>query len=378
MTVPHYVFVDDNTGENSDGERFRTLLNKAGQLSVSLVRPDRAALLVTESELKDAVDGFILDINLKDQADENGLRFLGTGAGLAQDLRLLQALGARDGQRARPIIRLCAAQVFQAYLAGDNSTADIFDLGFDKETIGDCAEAARAKLAALPDLYNKIISSNGSADAAPALLGLDGQSYGKLHSRFRAALETELTRKPHEAASFLIRQFLEVPGLLVSEDVLAVRLGVDCRASSGWAEVLKIFEGARYNGVGSSGFSRWWAEAILQVWAERGLGSLFKLTAESRVHGLASIGIDDLVPLQETADSPGDRPWLISTSDDPELRRPADPRFVFPLSAPVSPWLDEPAWCLEQARRDRNAPQLSEDTKERLKATLTRLRKDRE
>jgi hypothetical protein len=90
---------------------------------------------------------------LKDQVGEGGQRFVGTGAGLAQDLRLYQVLGPAEGQKPRPVVRLCAAQVFQDYLAGDDSTADIFDLGFDKEKIGDNAPAARAQLASLPKLY---------------------------------------------------------------------------------------------------------------------------------------------------------------------------------------------------------------------------------
>ena len=49
--------------------------------------PDRTKLLVAEPELEAGIDGYILDINLRDQVDEHGQRFIGTGAGLAQDLR---------------------------------------------------------------------------------------------------------------------------------------------------------------------------------------------------------------------------------------------------------------------------------------------------
>jgi hypothetical protein len=125
--------VDDATGPESDSERYRKLLDKNGELAVDLVPPDRSKLLVAESQLPPGIDGYILDINLSDQVDEQGKRFHGTGAGLAQDLRLLQTRGPSEGQRARPVVRLCAAQVFQEYLKGDNSTVDIFDLGFDKE-----------------------------------------------------------------------------------------------------------------------------------------------------------------------------------------------------------------------------------------------------
>jgi hypothetical protein len=364
--------VDDTAGPQSDAERYRTLLNKDGELCVSLIRPDRAHLLVREGELEEGVDGYILDINLSDQVDEDGNRFLGTGAGLAQDLRLLQALGPAEGQRARPVVRLCAAQVFQAYLAGDNSTADIFDLGFDKETIGDIASVARAKLVALPEIYSAIIAVGGDSTAAPKILGLDPKPYGGLHSRFRDALEAELTRKPHEAVSFLLRQFLDAPGLLINEDMLAVRLGVDLTRSPGWPKVRDRLAAASYVGVGSAGFTRWWSDKLMTALSELHAQPFFRLSAGERVAALEAAGLNQLVPLDENAASPGDRPWHISLSEDPALRLPADPRFAFQLSSGVAPWLDEPLWCLEQAKRNRRSPLMAQDARDRLKATLLR------
>ncbi len=371
MTIPRYIFVDDTAGPESDGERYRNLLNKEGELRVDLVWPDRATLLVAESDLEAGIDGYILDINLRDQVDEKGQRFLGTGAGLAQDLRLLQALGPSQGQKARPVVRLCAAQVFQDYLAGDNSTADIFDLGFDKETIGDIAPVARAKLAALPELYVAVQGAGDDPKAVLTILGIDAKQYEQLHSRFRAELETELTRKPHEAVSFIIRQLLEVPGLLISEELLAIRLGVDKARSEGWERLKAYFDPARYVGVAGRGFDRWWVDLLLFQWAQLGTQSLFKLSADQRVTALNAAGFDKLAVLASTKESPGDRPWLLSLSDDPALRLPADPQYALTLSTPVSPWVDEPVWCLEQAKRNRKSPLLPQDARDRLRTVLS-------
>ena len=84
MSAPHYIFVDDATGPESDSERYRKLLDKYGEARGRLVARDRSKLLVAEPELEAGIDGYILDINLRDQVDEHGQRFLGTGAGLAQ------------------------------------------------------------------------------------------------------------------------------------------------------------------------------------------------------------------------------------------------------------------------------------------------------
>lgn len=362
--------MDDATGPESDSERYRKLLDKDGELAVDLVQPDRSKLLVAEPELEPGIDGYILDINLRDQVNEHGQRFFGTGAGLAQDLRLLQTLGPNEGQKARPIVRLCATQVFQDYLAGDDSTADIFDLGFDKEVIGDIASLARAKLAVLPELYAAVQVIPEDPGAPAKLLGVETEHYDRLHSRFRAALETELTQKPHEAVSFIIRQLFEPPGLLIREELLAIRLGVDKVRSDGWERLREHFAPARYVGVACHGFRRWWMDLVLSQWGQIASPPLFRLSAVERVAALNEAGFRNLVALMPPPESPGDRPWLLSLSDDPALRLPVDPRHALILSTPVSPWLDEPVWCLEQAKRHRRSPSLSQDARDRLRVAL--------
>jgi hypothetical protein len=281
-------------------------------------------------------------------------------------------LGPNEGQKPRPIVRLCAAQVFQDYLQGDDSTADIFDLGFDKEMVGDIAPLARAKLAVLPELYAAVqVAPEDPAVAAQRLLCVETEHYERLHSRFRAALEAELTRKPHEAVSFIIRQLFEPPGLLIREELLAIRLGVDTARSDGWDRLKKYFAPARYVGVACNGFRRWWMDLVLSRGAQPGSPPLFRLSAVERVAALDKAGFRDLVALIPTPESPGDRPWLLSVSDDPALRLPVDPRHAFILSTPVSPWLDEPVWCLEQAKRNRRSPLLSQDARDRLRTVLS-------
>lgn len=370
MTAPKYLFVDDATGDGGDAEHYRKMLSKPGVLDVELDRPNRDRLLVPDAELG-PIDGFILDINLGDQLAADGTRFMGTGAGLAQDLRLLQSLGAANGgQHPRPIVRLCAAQVHQAYLEGDDSTNDIFDLGFSKESIGDYAAVARTKLAALPKFYADVERSEPGS--ACELLGISGDQYAALHSQFRGELEIELGRKTHEAANFILRKLINAPGILIDEQLLAVRLGIHTAESRGWASVKERFETARYQGTGGEAFARWWNPSLSSVWAELHSVPLFKLSAAQRVEVLRDSGFDEIVALRPDERSPGDRPWAISRSNDPELRLPVDPRFAFSLNVPLVPWLDESFWCFEMAKRSRNSVELSTDARSRLNAVLAK------
>jgi hypothetical protein len=238
--------------------------------------------------------------------------------------------------------------------------------------IGDIAPLARAKLAALPELYAAVQGTGGDPGAAAKLLGVETEHYERLHSRFRAALETELTRKPHEAVNFIIRQLFEPPGLLIREELLAIRLGADRARSGGWERLKDHFAPARYVGVACKGFRRWWMDLVLSRWGRPGSPPLFRLSAIERVAALNKDGFGDLVALTPTPENPGDRPWLLSQlSDDPESRLPVDPRHAFILSTSASPWLDEPVWCLEQAKRHRRSPLLSQDARDRLRAVLS-------
>ena len=165
---PLFIFIDDDTREKGDAEEFKKLLNLPNVLRVELRKPDRNTLLVSEEKLEEGIAGFILDISLSDHVQNGDERFIGTGAGLAQDIRLLQSLGEPNGQKPRPIVRLCATKVFQDFLKGDTSSWDIFDLGYDKETIGDLASSARREIASLVDIYDRIVEAvnKGGSDEA--------------------------------------------------------------------------------------------------------------------------------------------------------------------------------------------------------------------
>ncbi len=112
-------------------------------------------------------------------------------------------------------------------------------------------------------------------------------------------------------------------------------------------------------------------DLVLSRWGQPDASPLFKLSADERVAALNTAGFSGLVALMPTAESPGDQPWFRSLSeDDPAVRLPVDPRHAFILSTPVSPWLDEPVWCLEQAKRMRRSPRLSQDARDRLRVAL--------
>ena len=141
-------------------------------------------------------------------------------------------------------------------------------------------------------------------------------------------------------------------------------------ASPRWAAVRDSFDEARYAGVGAKAFPRWWAQAILKRWIGFAQEPLVRLSAQQRVERLTASGLGKLSALKPSVNSPGDKPWQISISEDPVLRLPSDLRFSFSVNARVAPWIDEPVWCLEQAKRNRSSPQLAQSARERLALML--------
>jgi hypothetical protein len=75
-------------------------------------------------------------------------------------------------------------------------------------------------------------------------------------------------------------------GLLVTEDMLAARLGIDHEASGDqWESTKKHMDAAKYSGPFSDGWPRWWWFRVEDWWANLGDAQmeLRRLTAEERV-----------------------------------------------------------------------------------------------
>jgi len=90
-----------------------------------------------------------------------------------------------------------------------------------------------------------------------------------------------------EFLSYIINEIFHHSGILVKENVLAARLGVDIDASgNAWKEVLARLSdiGAVYSGVLSDGWKRYWADVINDFFEKVSDGELLPiLTAKERV-----------------------------------------------------------------------------------------------
>lgn len=92
-----------------------------------------------------------------------------------------------------------------------------------------------------------------------------------IDSRFLDELKRRDSFTAHSKASFILNELIINQGLLVDEDILAVRLGIDKNKSQdNWNKVLKSLEDfkANYQGVFCEGWPRWWMPMVEKWWAE--------------------------------------------------------------------------------------------------------------
>ncbi|MDQ0572619.1 CheY-like chemotaxis protein [Variovorax paradoxus] len=335
MTIPRWIFVDDQADA---ANAFASRLSNETGLDVVVFAPAEAKAKILTGQ--DAPDGVLMDVDLSAAVGETG-----TGPGIAQDIRIKQK--SRDIQEF-PVIRFAAIGPVERNIKGDPASDDLFDLKIQKESLLKDTEEVVAQLHGLLEIYRGLKEAKTEdVQTLPMLVGLSLEDWELLgHLGFESRLLSAIQSAPHVAAGTLMRDFLLPAGLLITEDLLAVRLGVDVSASgTSWDEVkakLPFF----YSGIGGKRFVRWWARGLEAWWLEatRESRPLSNLTPPERVERLNQIcAVKGLVPLQMPIGSAGSRPWrLCSLMGE---REPKETMAIDPLeSVRLMPRTDLPPW----------------------------------
>lgn len=283
------------------------------------------------------VGGVLVDIDLS-----GDIAHKGTGLGLAQDLRAKQKAGLIANF---PIIRFANPQPVSRFVGIDQTSDDLFDLLLSKEQARSFPKEAVAKCLAIREVYEKLSSRRLDETRFAELCGVNMDEYKSwvdarlLQQIFVGASETNAV---HVATGLFIRSFLEPNGLLIDEELLSVRLGVNISASgNSWPKLLDAILHIKYSGLGAYGFKRWWARGIEGLWASIEPSSfLQELPVSARVKRVAGhFKIRGLKPLH-----PEDaRYWrLCSLSKEQGRFVPIDPRQSVKMisTVPRQPWLE--------------------------------------
>ena len=290
------------------------------------------------------IDGLVLDLKLDDLPNGHHKRAEFRGTSLAQEIRTRQKEG---GLKGFPIVLFSANDKVQ--LALENSGKDLFDICIDKSNIKDESFSIYSpQMIALVKGYNKLQSSKNNDEIFCINSSL-------LDSRFVSEFDSIKSSPIHIQARFLITELLEKQGLLVNEDVLAARLGINKEMSDDWNLLKKEIEHTLYKGVFAEGWTRWWMPSIDKWWS-KDLNANFPLrssAAKDRVELIQNhFQIKKLVVAEKIDKSNSEEFWTVCMA----YNRPLDPvdGLLIQGQDNLYPW-QEPAYVsIDAALRRKN------------------------
>lgn len=135
-----------------------------------------------------------------------------------------------------------------------------------------------------------------------------------LDSRFVGEYNKNKECPVHIQSRFLITEFLTKQGLVIDEDVLAARLGIDKSNSDDWPNLLKRLSEAKYQGVFCNGWPRWWMQLVEQWWTETIKAETFlrSTPAAERVEKIKEVTeLPGLVAAKKIDKSESDEFWTV-------------------------------------------------------------------
>lgn len=311
--------------------------------------------------------GVLLDLRLDEKTNpENGEKANYTAPVVAQYLRTL----ATDGKITDLPIVLCSTDDrLKKLYTHDLTSHNLFDMRFLKSETDKFPTIAQ-ELLALSNGYEKI--NNGLS--IDQLVDTD---ISKLDERVFARFITGETMPAHEIAQFIMKDLLFEPGVMIDEYILAARLGIDIESSSNkWTEVKEgLFKGAKYAGVFSGGWDRWWMHLVDDIFYSLSGTYLSYINADERVKLITEkTTIKPLVAAKPLEHCRSSKFWTVCSC----TKEPLDPMEGFRMAVYKEPksWQEyrylSPDTALERKCMDKgmSVHPMDEDRYELLKKQL--------
>lgn len=334
MTKYNILYVDDDASKHGL-EQIQPMIDTLEENERIKIHPFQSAPFDKLSEqitnVLNDYDAIIFDYQLDDRANDEGQRGNMKAPVIAQHLRT-EITNTDKSLKDIPFILCSTNEKLQKSFTTDSTSHDLFDFMFKKDSGNLLVVADR--IAALVDGYNTIRKEKD-------LSKLLEHNYKDLDNRiFSKFLSAKEKLPAHEYANTILKDLLYIDGPLVGERMIAARLGLDINASNEWSTLLeKFFIKAKYAGIFSTGWDKWWMESVNNIFFELTSCNLSSLDARERVSLLIeNTGVKGL-KLSEIIDGcKSYRYWTICKS----YNKPVDPREAFRAytKKEPKPWQD--------------------------------------
>lgn len=302
-----YLYIDDNSEDNAKG--IITGLQKEGELFIDFDNPkgdwEEERKRIESEEFKE-YNGLILDLNLEETPNKNRELSRYKGSSLAQEIRNLAKAGTI---KEIPIILLSATINIEKYF--DRTNEDLFDLIVSRERLNDVDLfiSMRQKLTSLSLGYELISKCKNDNNNLTELFKFNLE---KENVRFLGEMKSVIENPAHIISNFIIKNLLEKSGILIPENILATRLGIDKDKSKDWLNVVAKFDRFLYKGVFSEGWQRWWMSGLENWWSSelKIEKSLRSTKASDKVNLLKEkLELSELLPLEKAEKSKSETFW---------------------------------------------------------------------
>ncbi|AZV76950.1 hypothetical protein EBB79_02930 [Parasedimentitalea marina] len=249
-------FIDDNETENV----YAKTMSTKGALKLAYEAPEQVSRHA-KSVFARKPDLLVLDFRLDEDSDLDPNETY-KGSVLAQQVR---DCSTATPEHDFPIVLVSSEDKIREQFAPDLTSHDLFDKVYSKEEVNDRRDEIRVELLSLCDGYQILRRSVGSYDLFK-LTKLDAEEdYILDHQELELAIRR--ASAPHQIASIFLNQLIGQTGLLLDVDEACARLGV-AQSERDEVEIYLDECGARYSGLFSNGWPRFWAHRLDQISGE--------------------------------------------------------------------------------------------------------------
>ena len=286
MTTFKVLYIDDFAEEpHNPCESFASALKSQKFIDIEIIKPKKLEdFIETLIQKYSNFDAYIIDLRLNENPKDSGdaTYFAQT---LAQTIRTGQTIN-NPYFNIFPLFLLTSDENYKEFYKGDLTSHDLFDLYYIKGKLVNKGAHYEKQIFSIINSYKVIPSSFDDNDKRYKLNQLLNCEEFEIDI---FNLNIDEMESISEVSQFILKQIVLRNGILINENVLASRLGIDKKSSEDWGKLKSILleSSIYYKGILSDGWDRWWSQRLIDWWEEQFSSPLISLDATERVKLLA-------------------------------------------------------------------------------------------